>query len=161
MKKAIYHEMLRRDIWQFVSRSSCKTLEDRIEQAREREIDMEMERKWKPYEVQISGGSGKRPKVSNSRLKGHQGHSRCGKCDRTHEGSCRSGSGGGSGCFKWGRTGHYSMDYTTTTIQESYLICFHYNQRGHKKVQCTSLAAAGPVSAPAPATLRITDGHQA
>mgnify|MGYP001763371762 CR=1 FL=1 len=37
MKKARYHEMLRSDIWQFVSRSSCKTLEDMIARSRERE----------------------------------------------------------------------------------------------------------------------------
>ena len=34
------------------------------------------------------------------------------------------------------------------------------NQKGHKKSQCLSLAAVGKVLAPAPATLRITDGHQ-
>ena len=33
-------------------------------------------------------------------------------------------------------------------------------QRGHKEAHCPSLAAARPVSTPAPATLRITDGHQ-
>ena len=49
---------------------------------------------------------------------------------------------------------------TTTAIAASDLICFQCNQRGHKKSQCPSLAAAGKVSAPAPATLRITDGRQ-
>ena len=33
--------MLRDDIREFVSRSSCKTLEDMIFQAKEREIDLE------------------------------------------------------------------------------------------------------------------------
>ena len=47
MKKARYHEMLRSDIRQFVSRSSCKTLDDMIARARERGIDLEMERKRK------------------------------------------------------------------------------------------------------------------
>ena len=42
----------------------------------------------------------------------------------------------------------------------SNLICFHSNQRGHKKAHCPSLDAARSVSAPAPATLRITDGRQ-
>ena len=41
MKKARYHEMLRADIREFVSRSDCKTLEDMISRAREREIDLE------------------------------------------------------------------------------------------------------------------------
>ena len=34
MKKARYHEMLRSDIIQFVSRSSCKILDDMIVRAR-------------------------------------------------------------------------------------------------------------------------------
>ena len=54
-----------------------------------------------------------------------------------------------------------SRDYTTTPTNTatSDLIYFHCNQRGHKKSQCPSLAAAGKVAAPAPATLRITDGR--
>ena len=67
MKKARYHEMLRSDIRQFVSRSSCKTLDDMIARAREREIDLEMEKKRKPEAVSGSGGSGKRPKGSDHR----------------------------------------------------------------------------------------------
>ena len=40
MKKARYYEILRSDIRQFVSRSSCKMLEDMIVRACEREIDL-------------------------------------------------------------------------------------------------------------------------
>ena len=48
MKKAQYHEISRSDIRQFVSRSTCKTLEDMTVRAREREIDLEIEKKRKP-----------------------------------------------------------------------------------------------------------------
>ena len=48
MKKAGDHEMMRSDIREFVSRSTCKTLEDMIARAREREIDLEHIRKRKP-----------------------------------------------------------------------------------------------------------------
>ena len=51
MKKARYHEVLRDDIREFVNRSSCKTLEDMIFRAREREIDLEQIRKRKPDAV--------------------------------------------------------------------------------------------------------------
>lgn len=51
MKKTRYHEMLRSDIRQFISRSSCKTLDDIVVRAREREIDMEMEKKRKEDQV--------------------------------------------------------------------------------------------------------------
>ncbi|KAL7585806.1 uncharacterized protein LOC111885411 [Lactuca sativa] len=77
-----------------------------------------MERKRKPNYVSNVEISGKRPKVADSRGKGQQGRGRCGKCSRSHEGTCR---------------------------------------RCRKRAQCLSLAAAGPVSAPAFATLRNTD----
>ena len=123
MKKAWYHEMLRSDTWQFVSRSSCKMLEDMIAMAQERDIDLKMERKRKSDEVQVSRGSRKRPKVMDTRGKGQQGPGRYDKCGRSHEGAC---SVGGSSCFKCGRTGHINMDCTTTTtiILVSDQICF-------------------------------------
>ena len=67
MKKARYHEMLRSDIRQFMIQSSCKTLEDMLARAREREIDLEMEKKRNPDEVQVSRGSDNRPKVLDMR----------------------------------------------------------------------------------------------
>ena len=41
-----------------------------IERARERDIDLEMERKKKPNEAHLSGGLGKRPKGVDARGKG-------------------------------------------------------------------------------------------
>ena len=70
MKKARYHEMLRSDIRQFVSRSSCKTLDDMIARAREREIDLEMEKKRKLEAASGTGSSGKNPMVSDHRSRG-------------------------------------------------------------------------------------------
>ena len=61
------------------------------------------------------------------------------------------------------RRGILSRDCTAlaSVIQMSELLCFHYNQRGHKKANCPQLTAASvPVKALAPATLRITDGRQ-
>ena len=115
MKKARYHKMLRSDINQFVSRSSCKTLEDMIARPREREIDLEAEKKRKLAEFQISMGSGKRPKTSDSRLRGPQDRGRCGKCGGMHEGTYRSGSGGDSGYFKCGHIGNFRRDCTAIT----------------------------------------------
>ncbi|KAL7605587.1 hypothetical protein Lser_V15G15349 [Lactuca serriola] len=133
MKKDRYHEMLRSDIRQFVSRSRCKTLDEMIAMAREKEIDLETERKRKPEVVSGSGNSGKNPKVSDHKPRGKQSHIRCGKCERLHDGMCKAGS---SGCYKCGRTGHMSKDCTATTTMSptsaSDLICFHCNQRGHK-----------------------------
>ena len=42
------------------------------------------------------------------------------------------------------------------------LICFHYNQTGHKQADYPKLqGGGGAVAVPAPTTLRITDGHPA
>ena len=62
--------MLRNDIQQFVSRSISKTLEDLIARAREREIDLEIERKINPNQAQVLGGSIKRLKVFDLRSGG-------------------------------------------------------------------------------------------
>ena len=51
MKKSRYHEMIRRNIRQFVSRSSCKTLDAMMARDRKREIDLEMDKKRKSDQV--------------------------------------------------------------------------------------------------------------
>lgn len=142
MKKAWYHEMLRSDVRQFVSRSSCKTLKDMRAREKEGEIDLEMVRKRKSDSAMSVEGSGKRPKVSDSRTKGQHNRSCCGRCGKVHEGTCRAD---GSGCFKCGRTGYISRDCTATTpvTPVSDRICFQCNQRGHKKAHCLNLDAEG------------------
>lgn len=72
MKKARYHDMLRSDIREFVSISSCRTLEDMVARARERELDLEMENKRNSDQVKSLEDLGKRPKVFYSRSRGNR-----------------------------------------------------------------------------------------
>lgn len=65
--KSLYHDMLKDEIWEFVSMSTCKTLDDMIGWAREQDIDQETQTKRKSVQVQISQGSGNKPKVVDSR----------------------------------------------------------------------------------------------
>ena len=103
--------------------------------------------------------SAKKPKGFNSRLKGQKSRSHYGKCGRSHDGVYRVG---GSGCYRYRKSGHFSKDciITITFTHTSELICFHHNQRGHKKANVPILASGGPVLAPAPTTLWITDSRQ-
>ncbi|XP_052620076.1 uncharacterized protein LOC128126364 [Lactuca sativa] len=159
MRRTRYHDMLRADIREHVSFSACPTWDSMIARTREKEIDLEHIRKRKAEEGQSGGASGKKPKGSDLGPKGQQGRGRCRKYDKSHEGACRLGS---SGCYKCGKSGNYSRDCTApaAVIQTSELLCFHCNQRGHKKANCPQLTVSASVKAPAPATLQITDGRQ-
>ena len=97
MRRTRYHDMLRADIREHVSFSTCPTLESMIARAREREIDLEHIWKRKAETGQVVGASGKKPRRTDGRPKGQGGPGRCGKCGRTHEGACRMGS---EGCYK-------------------------------------------------------------
>lgn len=90
---------------------------------REREIDLEMERKMKPEMASGMESSAKNPKVSDHRSRSQQICSRFGKCCKLHDGVCKAGS---SSYFKYDRPGHMSRDCTTTTTTttSSDLICF-------------------------------------
>ena len=50
-RKMRYHSMLRYDICEFVSFSGCKTMDDMVEKAREREIELELQIKRKLEQV--------------------------------------------------------------------------------------------------------------
>lgn len=71
-----------------------------------------MESKRKSEQAHVLGGSGKTPKVYNSRSMGQKDRIRCGKCVSMHEGQCRVGS---LGCFKCGPTAHFGRDGTAAT----------------------------------------------
>lgn len=151
MKKAKYHDMLKDEIREFMSMSRCRTLEHIIARAREREIDLETMKKMKSVQEHVSEGLGKKPKVFDSRSRGQQGRGCCDKFGKAHDEVCRVG---GSGCYRCGKTSHFSKDCPTIQVYD--LICFDNNNRGHKKASCPSVAR-GAMSVPAPTMLRITD----
>ena len=70
MRRTRYHDMLRANIQEHVSFSTCPTLDSMIAMAREREIDLEHIRKRKDEEGQVTGASGKKPKGSYAGPKG-------------------------------------------------------------------------------------------
>ena len=70
MRRTRYHDMLRADIREHVSFSACPTLNSMISRAREREKDLEHIRKRKAVEGHVMRASGKKPKGSDSGMKG-------------------------------------------------------------------------------------------
>ena len=60
-----------------------------IVRGRERESDLEMERKRKPDQVLGYEGLDKRPKIFYSISRGQKGQGHYRKCGNTHDGSCR------------------------------------------------------------------------
>lgn len=128
--------ILRDDIREFVSPSSCKTLDDMIARYRERDFELELRLTRKPVSIQLAEGLTKKPKTFYSQARGHQG-GHCRKCGKPHDGACRSG---GLGSYKCREIGQISNDWP----QEGRL----------------STLTNGAARVTAPSTLRIIDGRE-
>ena len=80
MCRTRYHSNLRDDIRVFVSFIGCKTLNEMVEKAREREMELDFRTKRKSEQAQAAVGQAKKPKTFDSSCKGQQGRGRCSKC---------------------------------------------------------------------------------
>ena len=149
-----YLSMLKRDIRQFVSTQRCETLLELQEAARRRDLEIELQLREQRKASSQSQPAPKWSKTVDSRL-GDQSSRACGKCGKGHIGVCRSGGA----CHKCGKERHYARDCRQSIPAQDMRICYHCHQVGHLRVNCPQLVA-GPVQAPAPATLRITGGGQ-
>ncbi|KAJ9543627.1 hypothetical protein OSB04_023334 [Centaurea solstitialis] len=146
LKMARYLGVLKTEIKGAVTTKRCKTFSDMVETARAQEIHLEERRQGKR---KADDQSGPVKKYKGAKSDTRSGPAACSKCGGNHRGECRAQE---TACFKCGKQGHFSRECKKTTK-----ICFHCYQSGHIKPNCPQLKGA-PVQAPAPTTLRITDG---
>ncbi|XP_023771364.1 uncharacterized protein LOC111920019 [Lactuca sativa] len=148
-----YLSILRRDIQEFVAKSSYRTLAELQTNSRRREIELEIqtreerEHHGKERRPIQSQSATKRAKPADSRAGGYKGRT-CGKCGKSHEEFCRSWI-----CYKCGKEGYMVRD-----CPKGFLVFFHCNQTGHRNTECPQLTQ-GPAHASSPAALHVTDGR--
>jgi Zinc knuckle len=124
-----------------------------VESARRREIEIDLQRKSKrpPSTQSSTAPADKRSKTVDSRSN-----------QRENKQNFQENQGWLGKpplvCFKCGESGHYMRD-----CKAGFKICYICGQAGHLRADCPSRkngeGGSGSVQAPAPSTLRITDGR--
>ena len=145
-----YLSIIRRDIRDFVVNSSYCIFVELQENAKRREIELETQAREEAESQRMdrwpaqSQPAAKRARPADSRSGGAKGRT-CGKCGKSHEGSCRAGV-----CYKCGKEGHIVRE-----CPKGFSVCFHCNQTGHRKAECLQLLQ-GSAQGSAP-TARVTE----
>ncbi|KAJ9565975.1 hypothetical protein OSB04_001941 [Centaurea solstitialis] len=148
MRMYRYRGVLKPEIREFVSPTTCTSFNAMVEAARNRELFLEELQQGKRKAEQSLVPA---RKFKGQRTDGKKVYSGCPKCGRNHQGECRLP---GPVCYKCGKPGHKGRECGVAPKT-----CFHCFQPGHIKPNCPKLAEAAKaqVKAPSPATLRITD----
>ncbi|XP_022006996.1 uncharacterized protein LOC110905856 [Helianthus annuus] len=136
-KKIIrYHGMLKAEIREFITPSKCGTLDEIIDLARDREIEIRRQDERgekRQVEKGSTQGSSKKPKMHDQGKKevSKGGFPRCKTCGKPHSGECLLGR---KGCYNCGQEGH--PYYNCPNPKR---VCYNCNESGHVKAECPKL----------------------
>ncbi|KAK1421015.1 hypothetical protein QVD17_23053 [Tagetes erecta] len=134
MKINRYHNMLKKDIREFINPSKCESLEEIINWAREREAELNRPTiVGEKRKVEFCNIPSKKSKLGNSykKTESRSGFRSCNVCGRNHPGECRYKQ---TFCFKCGKTSH-----VTQQCPSPINVCYNCNRPGHYKSQCPQL----------------------
>ncbi|KAJ0694285.1 putative hydrolase, Nucleotidyltransferase [Helianthus annuus] len=128
--------MLKAEYREFVNLSKCATLNELIEWARDREIEIkrQVERGEKRVaEKPTNASPSKKARYQDQSKKGKASGEipTCKTCGKHHSGECLSGK---KGCYKCGREGHPFY-----RCPENSKACYNCNETGHIKAECPKL----------------------
>ncbi|XP_035831787.1 uncharacterized protein LOC110871972 [Helianthus annuus] len=136
MKISRFYGVLKAEVREFITPSKCETLEELIDLARDREIEIKRQEERgekRPSEKGASFSPSKKGKFQDQGRKGKSkgGITPCKTCGKLHTGECLLGK---KGCFKCGKEGHSSYQ-----CPDNPKTCFNCFEKGHIKSECPKL----------------------
>ncbi|XP_021984995.1 uncharacterized protein LOC110880863 [Helianthus annuus] len=136
MKINCFYGVLKAEIREFITPSKCETLDELINLARDREIEIKRQEERgekRPSEKGASSSPSKKGKFQNQgrKDKSKGGITPCKTCGKLHTGECLLGK---KGCYKCGKEG-----YSSYQCPNNPKTCFNCFERGHIKSECPKL----------------------
>ncbi|XP_022033035.1 uncharacterized protein LOC110934155 [Helianthus annuus] len=131
-----YHAMLKAEYREFVNPCKCATLNELIDWARDREIEIKRqvergEKRVAEKPTNTNPSKKARYQDQNRKRKTSSGIPTCKTCGKHHSGECLSGK---KGCYKCGQEGHPYY-----RCPENPKACYNCNQTRYIKAECPKL----------------------
>ncbi|KAD7476992.1 hypothetical protein E3N88_00128 [Mikania micrantha] len=133
-----YHTMLNTKYREFLTPSKCETLNELINCARERELELKrQEDRGDKRKAETETGSSKKAKFAKS-FKKPVFIKPCPNCGKMHAGECRARP---VVCYKCGKPGHLATQCLSPPS-----LCYHCYKPGHRRSECPELKKAVPIN---------------